>query len=77
MLIYPFQRPWHELDSKFQIMFKLGMGETPAIPENLLEEGKDFLNHCLEQEPENRWTASQLLDHPFAKVLGLEGSYST
>ena len=53
------------------------MGETPAIPENLLEEGKDFLNHCLEQEPENRWTASQLLDHPFAKVLGLEGSYST
>lgn len=49
-------------------MFKLGMGETPAIPENLQEEGKDFLKHCLEQEPENRWTASQLLDHPFAKV---------
>lgn len=67
-MLLALQRPWHELDSKFQIMFKLGMGEKPAIPENLGEEGKDFLEHCLEQEPENRWTASLLLDHPFAKV---------
>ena len=49
-------------------MFKLGMGETPPSPENLADEGKDFLSHCLEQEPDKRWTASQLRDHPFAKV---------
>jgi serine/threonine protein kinase len=49
-------------------MFKLGMGETPPAPENLGDEGKDFLVHCLEQEPDKRWTASQLRDHPFAKV---------
>ncbi|KAH3735460.1 hypothetical protein DPMN_041991 [Dreissena polymorpha] len=44
------------------------MGGTPTIPENLSAEGKDFLKYCLEQDPEKRWSASQLLDHPFAKV---------
>ena len=37
------QRPWHELESNFQIMFKVGMGVSPPIPENLGDEGKDFL----------------------------------
>ncbi|XP_045197016.1 mitogen-activated protein kinase kinase kinase 4-like isoform X2 [Mercenaria mercenaria] len=67
------KRPWHELESNYQIMFKLGMGETPPAPENLGAEGKDFLSHCLEQEPDKRWTASQLRDHPFAKIYDPEG----
>ncbi|XP_060581220.1 mitogen-activated protein kinase kinase kinase 4-like isoform X3 [Ruditapes philippinarum] len=67
------KRPWHELESNYQIMFKLGMGETPPAPENLGDEGKDFLVHCLEQEPDKRWTASQLRDHPFAKIYDPEG----
>ena len=51
------------------IMFKVGMGGTPAIPESLSEEGQDFLEHCLEHDPKQRWTASELLDHPFVKVF--------
>ncbi|XP_026210137.1 mitogen-activated protein kinase kinase kinase 4 isoform X2 [Anabas testudineus] len=62
------KRPWHEYEHNFQIMYKVGMGHKPPIPEKLSTEGKDFLGHCLESEPKCRWTASTLLDHPFVKV---------
>ncbi|XP_015218415.2 mitogen-activated protein kinase kinase kinase 4 isoform X2 [Lepisosteus oculatus] len=62
------KRPWHEYEHNFQIMYKVGMGHKPPIPEKLSTEGKDFLSHCLESEPKQRWTASALLDHPFVKV---------
>uniref|UniRef100_A0A8C1XJY2 Mitogen-activated protein kinase kinase kinase 4 n=1 Tax=Cyprinus carpio TaxID=7962 RepID=A0A8C1XJY2_CYPCA len=62
------KRPWHEYEHNFQIMYKVGMGHKPPIPEKLSTEGKDFLDHCLESEPKQRWTASALLDHPFVKV---------
>uniref|UniRef100_H2UXU5 Mitogen-activated protein kinase kinase kinase 4 n=1 Tax=Takifugu rubripes TaxID=31033 RepID=H2UXU5_TAKRU len=61
------KRPWHEYEHNFQIMYKVGMGHKPPIPEKLSTEGKDFLGHCLESEPKRRWTASMLLDHPFVK----------
>ncbi|XP_058516025.1 mitogen-activated protein kinase kinase kinase 4 isoform X2 [Ochotona princeps] len=62
------KRPWHEYEHNFQIMYKVGMGHKPPIPERLSREGKDFLAHCLESDPKMRWTASQLLDHSFVKV---------
>lgn len=62
------KRPWHEYEHNFQIMYKVGMGNKPPIPDRLSPEGKDFLSHCMESEPKKRWTASQLLDHPFVKV---------
>ncbi|XP_012672519.2 mitogen-activated protein kinase kinase kinase 4 isoform X2 [Clupea harengus] len=62
------KRPWHEYEHNFQIMYKVGMGHKPPIPEKLSTEGKDFLAHCLESEPKRRWTASALLDHTFVKV---------
>ena len=67
--IFCLQRPWHEIEGNFAIIFKVGMGGTPAIPDRLSKEGKDFLEHCLENDPKLRWTASQLQDHPFTKVL--------
>ncbi|CAC5409888.1 MAP3K4 [Mytilus coruscus] len=62
------KRPWHELENNYQIMFKVGMGSIPSIPETLSYDGKDFVSHCLEPDPEIRWTAAQLIDHPFVKV---------
>uniref|UniRef100_A0A671XQ82 Mitogen-activated protein kinase kinase kinase 4 n=1 Tax=Sparus aurata TaxID=8175 RepID=A0A671XQ82_SPAAU len=67
------KRPWHEYEHNFQIMYKVGMGHKPPIPEKLSTEGKDFLGHCLESEPKRRWTASMLLDHPFVKVRHFQG----
>uniref|UniRef100_A0A8C7J6V9 Mitogen-activated protein kinase kinase kinase 4 n=1 Tax=Oncorhynchus kisutch TaxID=8019 RepID=A0A8C7J6V9_ONCKI len=74
------KRPWHEYEHNFQIMYKVGMGHKPPIPEKLSTEGKDFLGHCLESEPKRRWTASTLLDHPFVKVKHfstLKNAYSS
>nr|XP_020040794.1 mitogen-activated protein kinase kinase kinase 4 isoform X1 [Castor canadensis] len=62
------KRPWHEYEHNFQIMYKVGMGHKPPVPERLSPEGKGFLAHCLESDPKLRWTASQLLDHSFVKV---------
>uniref|UniRef100_A0A8C5PNR2 Mitogen-activated protein kinase kinase kinase 4 n=1 Tax=Leptobrachium leishanense TaxID=445787 RepID=A0A8C5PNR2_9ANUR len=62
------KRPWHEYEHNFQIMYKVGMGHKPPIPDRISPEGKDYLSHCLESDPKKRWTASQLLDHPFVKV---------
>lgn len=49
-------------------MFKVGMGESPDIPDTLSEEGQDFVQHCLEHNPKERWLATELLQHHFCKV---------
>ncbi|KAJ1520155.1 hypothetical protein ONE63_004371 [Megalurothrips usitatus] len=66
------KRPWAELDSNYQVMFKVGMGETPAIPPSLSEEGYDFVDQCLQHDPQQRATAADLLHHTFLKVDGEE-----
>ncbi|XP_058813775.1 mitogen-activated protein kinase kinase kinase 4 [Topomyia yanbarensis] len=62
------KRPWHQFDSNFQIMFKVGMGETPEIPDCLSEEGQDFVTSCLQHDPKQRQSAAELLQHNFCKV---------
>ncbi|XP_073125745.1 mitogen-activated protein kinase kinase kinase 20-like [Henckelia pumila] len=48
------------------LLLTIGVGdEVPAVPENLSEEGKDFLGKCFVKNPNQRWTAEMLLDHPF------------
>ncbi|KDP42471.1 hypothetical protein JCGZ_00268 [Jatropha curcas] len=39
--------------------------EKPQLPAYFSDEGLDFLEKCLERNPDKRWTAEQLLDHPF------------
>ncbi|KAF7809836.1 mitogen-activated protein kinase kinase kinase 17 [Senna tora] len=48
------------------LLLRIGLGEElPAIPEELSEEGKDFVRKCLVKDPTKRWTAEMLLKHPF------------
>ncbi|GMI86458.1 mitogen-activated protein kinase kinase kinase 19 [Hibiscus trionum] len=48
------------------LLIKIGVGdELPGIPQELSEEGKDFLGKCFVKDPKKRWTAEMLLDHPF------------
>ena len=49
-------------------MFKVGMGNLPRIPDTLSSEGQEFLAHCLQFNPDHRWTASQLKGHLFVSV---------
>lgn len=62
------KRPWAEFDSNYQIMFKVGMGESPEGPASLSEEGHDFLSLCLQHDPKERASAQTLLLHSFVKV---------
>ncbi|XP_055585572.1 mitogen-activated protein kinase kinase kinase 4 isoform X1 [Uranotaenia lowii] len=66
------KRPWHQFDSNYQIMFKVGMGESPEIPECLSEEGHDFVTSCLQYNPKDRPSSADLLQHDFCKMS--EGS---
>jgi len=47
-------------------LFKV-MKETPAIPEALSPEGKDFLRCCFKRNPAERPAAAVLLEHRFLK----------
>jgi hypothetical protein len=49
-------------------MFKVGMGETPTIPESLSDEGQAFAELCLRHDPAQRATIFELLQHPFLIV---------
>ncbi|CAA0816062.1 mitogen-activated protein kinase kinase kinase 18 [Striga hermonthica] len=40
-------------------------GETPEVPEFLSDLARDFLGRCLRVDPDERWTAGQLAEHPF------------
>lgn len=40
-------------------------GDVPDAPAWFSDEGKDFLARCLMRDPTERWTAEQLLEHPF------------
>ncbi|KAB1998567.1 hypothetical protein ES319_D12G097800v1 [Gossypium barbadense] len=47
------------------LLIRIGVGdELPGIPQELSEEGKDFLGKCFVKDPDNRWTAEMLLHHP-------------
>jgi serine/threonine protein kinase len=39
--------------------------EQPFIPDELSQEGKDFLDKCFARDPLKRWSADMLLKHPF------------
>lgn len=49
-------------DQKFRLAIAQ---QSPEIPEGLSEDGKDFLRKCFAMDPNERWTAQMLLNHPF------------
>lgn len=59
--------PWSQFEG-VAAMFKIGNSkDLPSIPDNLPDEGKDFVRLCLQRNPQHRPTAAQLLEHPFVK----------
>ena len=63
------ERPWANIHSNYQIMYKVGMGQSPEVPEELSEEGKNFLELCFVHNPEERASAQDLLSHNFTKIF--------
>ncbi|MCO5612419.1 hypothetical protein L7F22_066686 [Adiantum nelumboides] len=64
--------PWGHVGSVEAALFKVGCSkENPPLPESISTEAKDFLSRCLQRDVSARWTAAELLKHPF--VSGLDG----
>ncbi|CAM6107925.1 unnamed protein product [Calypogeia fissa] len=51
----------------YRVLWTVGHGNAPAIPDTLSETAKDFVKHCLEINPAKRPTATELLNHPFVR----------
>ncbi|KAK2404568.1 mitogen-activated protein kinase kinase kinase YODA [Trifolium repens] len=59
--------PWSQYEG-VAAMFKIGNSkELPTIPDHLSDAGKDFVRKCLQRNPRDRPSASELLEHPFVK----------
>ncbi|XP_019167434.1 PREDICTED: mitogen-activated protein kinase kinase 9-like [Ipomoea nil] len=66
-LLPPEQRPdWATL------MCAICFGEPPSLPEESSGEFRDFIDRCLQKESGERWSAQQLLQHPFVRDIELK-----
>nr|XP_023922272.1 mitogen-activated protein kinase kinase kinase 1-like [Quercus suber] len=58
------QHPYSHLEG-VQALFRIGKGIPPLVPDSLSRDARDFILKCLQVSPNDRPTATQLLDHPF------------
>ncbi|XP_038887174.1 mitogen-activated protein kinase kinase kinase 18 [Benincasa hispida] len=62
--------PWPIPGDPVSVLYRIGYsGESPEIPSFLSEKAKDFLSKCLRRDATERWSANQLLEHPFLREL--------
>ncbi|KAH9313042.1 hypothetical protein KI387_028077, partial [Taxus chinensis] len=58
--------PWSNVSNPLAAMYRIGCAdELPVLPQCLSPQGRDFVVKCLRRDPKQRWTAAQLLNHPF------------
>lgn len=59
--------PWGTKTSNpVAAVFEIACGhEKPQFPRHFSDEGLDFLARCLERDLKRRWSAEELLNHPF------------
>ncbi|OAY82410.1 Mitogen-activated protein kinase kinase kinase A [Ananas comosus] len=64
--------PWPEFSDPVAALHHIGFSaQVPEIPLWLPEEGEDFVRKCLRRDPGERWTAEQLLRHPFLEPAAI------
>jgi mitogen-activated protein kinase kinase kinase len=65
------RRPWASLDNEWAIMFNIANANMPQLPspDQLSEEGIDFLRRCFERDPAKRASAAELLQHEWIMVI--------
>jgi len=61
--------PYHELQA-MAAMYKIVEDSQPELPPNISKDLEDFLRKIFQKDPKKRWTAKQLLEHPFVKSVG-------
>ncbi|KAI4295929.1 hypothetical protein L6164_035923 [Bauhinia variegata] len=59
---------WGDVSDPVAALYRIGFSdEVPELPCFVSEKGKDFLSNCLKRDPNERWSASELLKHEFVK----------
>ncbi|KAG6393757.1 hypothetical protein SASPL_144326 [Salvia splendens] len=67
--------PWSGMKDPAAALYRVGYsGDSPAIPGWLSGEARDFVAKCLVRDSEERWTAAELLGHPFLASAAAEAS---
>lgn len=61
---FPFLPPGQRPDWA-TLMCAICFGEPPSLPDGCSDEFRSFVECCLQKESKNRWSAAQLLEHPF------------
>ncbi|XP_055823772.1 mitogen-activated protein kinase kinase kinase 18-like [Solanum dulcamara] len=63
---------WTNVTNAASLLYRIAFsGESPEIPKFLSLQARDFLSKCLRRDPKERWTAKQLLKHPFLEESNL------
>ncbi|KAJ8554587.1 hypothetical protein K7X08_035688 [Anisodus acutangulus] len=58
--------PWTNVTNAASLLYGIAFcGQSPEIPKLLSLQAKDLLRKCLRRDPRDRWTAKELLKHPF------------
>jgi serine/threonine protein kinase len=59
--------PWSdEISNPMAAVLKIACSSgKPKFPTKFSNEGVDFLDKCFKRDPKRRWTAEELLNHPF------------
>ncbi|XP_022762710.1 mitogen-activated protein kinase kinase kinase 17-like [Durio zibethinus] len=68
--------PWSdEVSNPVAAILKIACSnQMPRFPSHFSREGLDFLDKCLERHPKWRWTAEELLEHPFISGKSVSNS---
>jgi serine/threonine protein kinase len=62
--------PWPNVDDPISTLYHIAYSNYgPKIPCFLSHQAKDFIEKCLRRNPKERYSASQLLSHPFLEEL--------
>ncbi|KAL6840499.1 hypothetical protein ACP4OV_030309 [Aristida adscensionis] len=63
--------PWSDMDDVLAAVHRIGFTDAvPEVPAWMSPEAKDFLARCFARDPRDRWTAAELLEHPFLASAG-------
>jgi mitogen-activated protein kinase kinase kinase 17/18 len=67
--------PWAGFSDPVSVLHHIGYSsDVPVVPNWISDEAKDFLSKCFIREHKKRWSAEQLIHHPF--VASSENSAS-